>query len=104
MNIKSTEIKNINGILQQHLSDRNDICKVVDALYAIRRMIEKRLGVKQNRKKRRKMSKNDENRRTRKMKKQLKEARQMVAWISNEIHRRKVRRKATKREKTILED
>ena len=27
----------------------------------------------------------------------------MVAWISNEIHRRKVRRKATKREKTILE-
>ena len=37
------------------------------------------------------------------MKKQLKEARQMVAWISNEIHRRKIRKNATKREITILE-
>ena len=37
------------------------------------------------------------------MKKLPKEARQMVAWISNEIHRRKVRRKATKKEKMILE-
>ena len=38
-----------------------------------------------------------------KCQKQLKEARQMVAWISNEIHRRKVWKKATKRRKAILE-
>jgi hypothetical protein len=33
----------------------------------------------------------------------VKEARQMVAWLSNEIHRRKVKRKITKKEKRILE-
>ena len=51
VNIKSTEIKNANRMLQQHVSDTNDICKVVDAVYAIGRTIEERLRVKQNRKK-----------------------------------------------------
>ena len=46
VNIKSAKIKNANRILQQHPSDTNDICKVVDAVYAIGRTIEERLGVK----------------------------------------------------------
>ena len=57
VDIKTTDIKNANRILQQHLSDTNDICKVVDTVYAIGRTIEERLGVKQNRKKLRKTGK-----------------------------------------------
>ena len=72
MNIKSIEIKNANRILQQHLSDTHDICKVVDDVYEMKRTIEGRLRVKQNRKKGRKTSKNYENRRIRKMKKSSK--------------------------------
>ena len=59
VNIKSTEIKNANRILQQHLSDTNDICKVVDAVYAIGRTIEERLAVKQNTIKGQKNTKNE---------------------------------------------
>ena len=38
-------------------------------------------------------------RRIRKLEKKVKESRQMVAWLSNEIHRRKTKRKLTKEEK-----
>ena len=42
------------------------------------------------------------NRRERILKKEIKELRQWIARTSNELFRRKVRRKATKKEKEIL--
>ena len=62
-----------------------------------------RMGIKRGKKKTKNKGERDENRRIRKLEKQVKEARQMVAWMSNEIHRRKVKRKVTKKEKRILE-
>ena len=61
------------------------------------------MEIKRGEKKRRKKGEEDENRKIRKLKKQVKESRQMVSLFSNEIHRRKVKRKATNREKRILE-
>ena len=43
------------------------------------------------------------NRRIRKLEKQIKELRQILAWTSNEIHRRKIKSKSTKKEKEILQ-
>ena len=66
--------------------------------------IAERKGVKRNEK--RKENKNQEgppNRRIRKLEKQIKELRQILAWTSNEIHRRKVKWKSTKKEKEILQ-
>jgi hypothetical protein len=62
-----------------------------------------RMGIKRGKKKTKNKGERDENRRIRKLEKQVKEARQMVAWLFNEIHRRKVKRKITKKEKRILE-
>ena len=62
---------------------------------------EERKGVKRNKK--RKESKNQEgpNRRIRKLEKQIKELRKILAWTSNEIHGRKIKRKSTKKKKEI---
>jgi hypothetical protein len=65
------------------------------------RTIEERMGIKRGKKKTKKKGERDENRRIGKLEKQVKEARQMVAWLSNEIHRRKVKRRITKKEKRI---
>ena len=53
----------------------------------------------------RKEHKNQEepNRRIRKLEKQIKELRQMLAWTSNEIHKREIKRKLTKKEKEVLQ-
>ena len=37
------------------------------------------------------------------MEKQIKEVRQVVAWAANELNRRKIKRKATKKEKKIMQ-
>ena len=80
------------------LSQQNDdnICKDVDAVYAMARTVEERKGLKRN-EMRKKEEQNQENRRIRKMEKRIKELRQILAWTSNEIFRRKVKRKATKK-------
>ena len=52
----------------------------------------------------RKEKKTKENRRVRKMKRQRKELRHLVARAGNEIYRRKHRRKATHKEKRIMEE
>ena len=51
--------------------------------------------------KKRKENKSQEgpNRRIRKLEKHIKELRQILTWTSNEIHRRKVKRKSTKKKK-----
>ena len=38
-----------------------------------------------------------DNKRIRKLEKQVKESRQMIAWLSNEIHRWRMKRKLTKK-------
>ena len=64
--------------------------------------IEERKGVK--RKEKRKENKNQEEpNRIQKLKKQIKELRQILAWTSNEIHRRKIKRKSRKKKKEIMQ-
>ena len=100
--IKRTELENVNEVLEKHLNDTNDICKIVNAVYAMGRTIEERLGLKRGEKKKKRGNKG-ENRRIRKMEKRLRESRQLVGWIANEIHWRKVKRKGPEKEKNILE-
>ena len=102
--VSKAEIYRANKILEKHLDNIDDICKVVDAVYAMGRTIEERKGLK--RKEKRKNKKNNQegpNRRIRKLEKQIKEVRQILAWTSNEIYRRKVKRRSTKKEKEILQ-
>ena len=57
--------------------------------------------------KKRKEKKNQEgpnNRRIQKLDKKFKELRQILARTSNEIYRRKIKRKTTKKEKEILQE
>lgn len=49
--VRKTKIKNTNKILEQRLRENDDICEVVEAVYATRRAIEDKLGLKQNKKK-----------------------------------------------------
>jgi hypothetical protein len=63
------------------------------------RTIEERMGIDRGKKKGRKRGKKDENRRIRRLQKQVKESSRMVAWLSNKIHGRKMKRRAIKREK-----
>ena len=58
------------------------------------RVIEERKGLKWKDKRKEQKNKRDgPNRRIRKLEKQIKELRQVLAWTSNEIHRRKTKRK-----------
>ena len=43
------------------------------------------------------------NRRFQKLEKKIKELRQILAWTSKEIHRRKIKRKSTKKKKKFLQ-
>ena len=66
MNNKKVEIEIVNNVLQQHLGNTDNIRKVVDAVYAIGRTIEERLGIKRGNKKKKRKGENDENRRIQK--------------------------------------
>ena len=68
-------MENVNEVLEKHLNDTDDICKIVDAVYAIGRTTEERLGLKRGEKKR---GNKGENRRIRKMEKRLRESQQLV--------------------------
>ena len=102
--VAKAEIDRANKILKKHLINTEDMCKVVDAVYAMGRTIEERKGIKRNKQKSIKKKDQEGNRRVRKLEKQIKEMRQIIAWSSNEIHRRKIKRKATKKEKSILQE
>ena len=96
--IPDPEIYKANRILERHLNNTGDICKVIDAVYATGRTIEDRKGmIRKNTIY--STSQKGENRRIRKMHNRIKEVGQIVAWTENEIHRRRVKRKATKKEK-----
>ena len=95
--VSKVELDRANKILEKHLDNTDDICKVVDAVYAMGRTIEERKGLKWKDKRKEQKNKRDgPNRRIRKLGKQIKELRQVLAWTSNEIHRRKTKRKVQK--------
>ena len=100
--VKNEELERANNIIAKYVEGNADICKVIDAVYAMARTIEQKLGMKQDEKKRNKQDFNGKNRRIRKLEDKLKKLRQAVARISNELFRRKTRRKATEKEKGIL--
>ena len=65
--------------------------------------IEKKMGIDPNEKKKHTSKRlQNGNRRERKLKAEIKQLRQLIARTSNEIYRRKQRRKGTPKEKKIL--
>ena len=107
MNLKKgvakAEIDRANEMLEKHLGNTNNICTVIDAVYAMGQTTEERKGVKRNEKKKESKNQEEPSRRIRKLQKQIKELRQILAWTSEEINRRKIKRKSTKNEKEILQ-
>ena len=89
-----------NVILKEYLAQTNYICEITDAVYIMGRNIQERMGIKK--KDYQRNNKTSGNRRVQKIQKQLKDKRIMAAQIANEIYRRKMRRKATRKEKKIL--
>ena len=107
MNLKKgvakSKIDRANEILEKHLGNINNICTVIDTVYAMGQTTEERKGVKRNEKRKENKNREEPSRRIRKLQKQIKELRQILAWTSEEINRRKIKRKSTKNEKEILQ-
>ena len=78
------------------MEQTNDICKITEAVYAMGRNTEERMGIKK--KDYQKNNKTSGNRRIQKIEKELKDTRIMVAQIANEMYCRKIQRKATQKE------
>ena len=94
----------MNKILEKHLDNTNNICTVVDAVYAMDQTTEERERLKQNEKRKNQKNQEGPNSRIEKLDNQFKELRQILPWTSNEIYRRKIKRKTTKKEKEILQE
>ena len=102
--ISNAEFIRANAILEKYLHGGDDICKVVDKVYAMARTIEERSGLKWKREKMHGWKGNERsNRRIRKSEEKIKGLRQILAWTSNEIYRRTNKRRATEKEKNILQ-
>ena len=93
-------------ILSVYLKEVDTIPEICDKVYAMGRAIGIKLGklVEVNHGNRKKRFTNGDNRRERKLKKEIKQLRQVVAKASNELYRRRTRRKATKKEKKIIKE
>ena len=92
-----------NKILSIYLLNTDSIPEITDKVYAMGRAVSFKLGVGQREQNGdRKQKPKEGNRRERKLKLELKELRQGITRISNELHQRKVRRKASNKEKAIL--
>ena len=76
--VAKAEIARANKILEKHIGNTNNICTVMDAVYAMGQTIEERKGLKRNEKRKDKNQKGP-NRRIRKLEKQIKELRQILA-------------------------
>ena len=101
--VAKAEIGRANKILEKHLGSTNNICTVIDGVYTMDQTIKERKGLKRNEKRKENKNKEGPNRRVQKLEKHTKELRQILAWKSNEIHRREIKRKATKKNKEILQ-
>ena len=91
-----------NRILYSYLSEEDNIPEVTDKVYAMGKAIENKMGVGFKRNETFKKRPTNGNRRERKLRKEMKELRQNISKASNEIYRRKVKRKATFKEKKLL--
>ena len=89
-----------NKILKKKLAKVETVNEVVDKVYAMGKAVARKMGIKT--KSKNKNCKKKGNRREMEKLEKIKELRQKIAWASNEIHRRKTRRKATKKEKEII--
>ena len=84
------------------LKEANDIMKITDTVYAMGKAVAKMIGVK---KKEAGRVVPGGDRSERKLRHQImKQLRQLIARIANELHRRKMRRKPTKRERRLLQE
>lgn len=93
--------KSANNILSVELKEANDIMKITDTVYAMGKAVAKMTGVK---KKEAGRVVPGGNRSERKLRHQIKQLRQLIARTANELHRRKMRRKPTKRERRLLKE
>ena len=89
-----------NAILENHLKSVESMAEITDAVYAMAKTIEQLMGMNEERVQR----VIGENKRVRKLKGKMKVLRQCIARKANEIHRRKIWRKATNKEKKMLEN
>ena len=64
--VAKAEISRANKILEKHLGNTNNVCTVIDAVYAMGQTIEERKGLKRN-KKRKDKNQEGPNRRIRKL-------------------------------------
>ena len=89
-----------------YLKEVDTIPEIYDKVYAMGTAIGFKLGklVEGDQSDRKKKSANGGNRPEWKLKKEIKELRQILAKTSNEIYRRRQRRKATKKEKEIIKE
>ena len=98
----SEEIKqSANRTMANHLRDKNSLPEIAGVVYAMVRAVEIKLEIKRPL---RKKKKTKENRTVKKMERHIKELRQLVERARNEIYRRKYWRKATHKEKRIMEE
>ena len=81
----------------------DEIPEITDVVYAMGEAIAEKIRITRKVRQQKKKPGNG-NRRERKLKAEMKQLRQKIARISNEMHRRKEKRKATKREKRNLAD
>ena len=95
-----------NRVLSIHLDGVDTIPEISDKVYAMGRAIGIKLGKLKNESQINKSDYRikDGNRKVRKLKKEIKSLRQLVAKTSNELHRRKVHRKASQKEKSIIKE
>ena len=76
----------------------DEIPEITDVVYAMGKAIAEKIGIMKKDRRQKKKPGNG-NKRELKLKAEMKQLRQKVARISNEMHRRKEKRKATKRER-----
>ena len=91
-------------MLEKHLGNTDNIFTVIDAVYAIGQTIKEKKGLKRNGKRIENKNQEGPNRRIGKLEKQIKELRHILAWTSNEIHRRKIKRKSLTRKKRFCKN
>ena len=91
-------------VLDIYLNEVDIIPEICDKVYTMGRAIGFKLGnlVEKDKDERKKQGANGGNRRERKLKKKIKELHQIVAKTSNELYRKRQRRKATKKESEII--
>ena len=93
--------QSVERILSRKLNQIEKLCHLVDVVYAMGMASAEFLGIKLSKNTNRSRTKNRQEMKT---EKKVRELRTLIARTSNELHRRKTRRKATKKEKEILSE